>query len=616
MNILFPVTALAIACAASPLTLANNLEEIIITSSRVPMPLRQVGTSVSVVTASEIERRGFASLYDILRSQPAIGVSNSGGAGKVTALRIRGEEGFRTQVLIDGINISDTSGTQIGPKLEHLMSAGINRVEILRGPQGLMYGADAGGIISISTDAPREGFTGEVNAEVGRYGTQQLGANLGGGNDTVDFSLSLSDFETDGFNTKTTDTSLRDDDGYENTTLHGRLGWNVSDDLRLQFVARDVSGKNEFDGCFSSQSTDLCNDDYDQSAWRAVADYTRGAFTHQLSYDKNKTERESFSDGLLSFTGDGELESWGYLGSFSSSDALRLVYGVDFETSSLEDGNLNPERDQEGYYAEYQGSFNNDLFITGGVRYDDNDDFGTHTSYRVSGAYVFDLNGGDLKLRGTYGTGFRAPALSELAYNARDGAYLPASEVILKEEESKGYDIGLSWYSDSGLVLEAVYFDQTVTDEIFFDLDSFSGYLQGDGDIDSSGVELIGEITLFDTLTVSGNYTYNDTKDSSGESRIRRPEHLANIAVNWRGLDEKLLLGLNMRGSYDSTNSVFGSIVELDDYEVIDINASYEILQGLQIYGRVENLLDEDYQEVTDYNTSGAAAYAGVRYSF
>ena len=176
MKTLFPVTALAIACAASPLVQANNLEEIIITSSRVPMPLRQVGTSVSVVTSPEIQQRGFSSLYEILRSQPAIGVSNSGGAGKPTALRIRGEEGFRTQVLLDGINISDASGTQIGPNLEHLMSAGINRVEILRGPQGLMYGADAGGIVNITTAAPSEGLTGELSAEGGRYGTQQLGA--------------------------------------------------------------------------------------------------------------------------------------------------------------------------------------------------------------------------------------------------------------------------------------------------------------------------------------------------------------------------------------------------------------------------------------------------------
>lgn len=616
MKTLFPITALAIACATSPLTNANTLEEIIVTSSRVPMPLRHVGTSVSVVTAQEIQQRGFNSLYEILRAQPAIGVSNNGGPGKATSLRIRGEEGFRTQVLLDGINISDTSGTQIGPRLEHLMSAGINRVEVLRGPQGLMYGADAGGIVSITTDAPSEGFKGQVNAEGGRFGTQQLGANLGGGNGTVDFSLSLSDFETDGFNTQATDTVLQDDDGYENTTLHGRFGWNVNEDLRLELVARDVSGENAFDGCFSSQSTNLCNDSFDQFAWRAVADYTVGAFTHQLSYDNNEVERESFSDGQLSFTGDGELESWGYLGSYSSSDALRLVYGVDFETSSLEDGVLNPERDQQSYYGEYQGNFNNNLFITGGVRYDDNDDFGTHTSYRVSGAYVFDLNGGELKIRSAYGTGFRAPALSELAFNVREGAFLPASEVTLKEEQSEGYDIAVSWHGDSGMMLEAVYFDQTVTDEIFFDLDTFSGYLQGDGDTESTGVELIGEILLFNSLTLSGNYTYNETENSTGESRIRRPEHLANIGIDWRGLDDKLSLGFNVRGSYSATNSVFGEIVDLDDYEVVDINASYEILQGLQIYGRVENLLDEDYEEITNFNTTGTAAYAGVRYSF
>ena len=167
MNKLFPLSTLAIACAINPLAQANNkLEEIIVTSSRVEMPLRQVGTSVSAISSEEIKQRGLNSLYDILRSQPAVAVSNSGGPGSVSALRIRGEEGFRTQVRLDGINISDTGGTQVGPNLEHLLSSGIQRVEILRGPQGLMYGADAGGIVNISTQAPRDGFAGEGDREI------------------------------------------------------------------------------------------------------------------------------------------------------------------------------------------------------------------------------------------------------------------------------------------------------------------------------------------------------------------------------------------------------------------------------------------------------------------
>ena len=166
------------------------LEEVIVTSSRVPMPLRQIGTSVSVITEQEIQQRGFNSLYDILRSQPSVGVSNAGGAGKVTSVRIRGEEGYRTLVLLDGIDISDTSAPQVSPRMDQLLSSGIQRVEILRGPQGLMYGADAGGVVNISTIAPQEGLTGDLSAEGGRYGSQQFAGNLGGGNGTVDFNLS------------------------------------------------------------------------------------------------------------------------------------------------------------------------------------------------------------------------------------------------------------------------------------------------------------------------------------------------------------------------------------------------------------------------------------------
>jgi vitamin B12 transporter len=614
MNKLIPISLLAVASVSAQTAMAiENLEEIVITSSRVPMPMREIGTSVSVITSDDIQQRGFNSLVDILRSQPGIAVSNTGGPGKATALRIRGEEGFRTLVLLDGIDISDASSTQVGPRIESILSADIERVEILRGPQGLLYGADAGGVINITTDSVEDGLGGQVSAEGGRYGTSQVAANMGGSNGIVDFAVSAADFQTDGFNSLTTDVAPSDDDGYDNTTFHGRVGWNVTEELRFQLVAHDIDGENEYDNCFGIVDNDDCNNDFEQSSWRAVADYTMGSFTHQLAYSGNDTERSFYTEGQIVFATEGEVERLSYLGSFSPSDALRLVYGVDLETETIDDGSVNRERDHEGYFAEYQGSFGDALFLTAGVRYDDNEDFGTHISYRLSGAYVFDFSGGDLKLKSTYGTGFRAPSLSEIAYNAGSFAYPPASNVSLEEETSEGFDLGLSWYSDAGLYLEAVYFDQTVTDEIFFDLDTFSGYLQGSGDTDSTGLELIGEFQLFDSVVLTGNYTYNDTEDSSGQQRVRRPEHLANIGFTWQGMGDRLLFGMNVRGSYDSmANDGTG----LDDYEVVDINASFEILKGLELYGRVENLLDKEYEEIITYNTSGTAGYVGVRYSF
>ncbi|MBT4522359.1 MAG: TonB-dependent receptor [Halieaceae bacterium] len=616
MNKLFPLTALAIACASSPLASANNkLEEIIITSSRVEMPLRQVGTSVSVITAEEIQARGFNSLYEVLRSQPAVAVSNSGGSGKPTALRIRGEEGFRTLVLIDGIDISQTSTPQVGPNMEHLLSSGIQRVEILRGPQGLMYGADAGGVVSISSQSPRDGFGGELSAETGRYGAEQLAANLGGGNDMLDFNLSATTYETDGFNARTTDTELGDKDGYDNTTVHGRLGWNVSDTFRLQLVARNVQGENEYDSCYTVTTfspTDVCSNDYDQEAWRVVANYTADRFTHQLSYTSSETDRQFYAEGAASFGARGELEHTSYLGSFKAGDNTRLIYGADLESESIDDGSFDTDRDQNGYYLEYQGGFSDHLFVTAGARYDDNDDFGSYTSYRVSGAYLFDTARGELKLKATYGTGFRAPSLYEITYNS-SWAYPPASLVSLDAEESKGFDLGIAFTTQAGTYLEAVYFDQAISNEIYFDPLYWSGYLQDKGDTDSSGVELIVEFPLSEALSLNGNYTYNDTENTAGDNRIRRPEHLANIGVGWRPLDGALILGLNLRASHGAQD-IDGS--DLDDYEVVDLNASFDVLQGLQVYGRVENLFDETYQEIATYNTSARAAYVGLRYSF
>lgn len=608
---------LALAAVAGTLislpALANNrLEEVSVTSSRVAMPLRQVGTSVSVVTADEIRARGFNSLAEVLRNQPAVAVTNAGGAGKLSTLRIRGEEGFRTLVLVDGINISDTSSPQYAPRMEHLLSSGVERVEILRGPQGLMYGADAGGVVNITTTAPVDGYGGDISAETGRYGTRQLAANLGAAGESFDGNISLTDYETDGFNARTTDTDLRDDDGYDNTTVHGRLGWNLTEAVRLQLVARDVSAEVAYDDC-GFPATNDCYDEFDQQLWRASGRFQTAHFSHELAYDNSEIQRDYFADGAFSFASEGELEKWSYLGSFRGSDALRLVYGVDLQTESLVDNGQLQERDNDGYYLEYQGELAERLFATAAVRHDDNDDFGSQTTWRASGAYLIPVEGGEVKLRATYGTGFRAPSLYEVAYNDGPFAYPPASGVTLDAETSKGYDLAVSWYGNDGLYLEAVYFDQRVENDIYFDLVAFSGYLQDDGRSDSTGVELIADWTVLDNLSLSANYTYNDTQQADGSPRIFRPEHLANLGVTWLALGQRLRLGLNARLS-EGARDTLGAAA--DDYGVVDANAHFQLTDELAIYGRVENLFNEDYEEVPTYNTSGPAAYAGVRYSF
>ena len=229
---------------------AERPEVIVVTSSMIPQPRRQIGTAVSVIDFDDIELRGYTDVADVLRTQTGIGVSNSGGPGKATAVRIRGEESFRTVLIIDGVRALDPSAPQVAPSFESLLTTSdLQRIEILRGPQGFMYGADAGGVVNVITKRGADELGGQLGLEYGENSTRKIDAALSGGSDRGDYFVSLTDLETDGFNARSSDTVLRDDDGADNRTLHAKVGWNVGDNLRLQLVGRDVDAESAYDNC-------------------------------------------------------------------------------------------------------------------------------------------------------------------------------------------------------------------------------------------------------------------------------------------------------------------------------------------------------------------------------
>ena len=595
------------------------LEDEIVVSSKIVVPVREIGTAVSVITAEDIQLSGYNSMAGVLRTQAGIGASNTGGAGKPTALRIRGEEGYRTLVMIDGVELADPSATQVGPTFEHLLTTGdVERIEILRGAQGFIYGADAGGVVNILTRTGEGPTTAEASIEYGDFDTRQLEANMSGGSDTGDYFVSVSDLSSEGYNARISDTDLLDDDGYENTTLHAKAGWTPTEDLRLQLVARDIDAENEFDQC-GFPATNDCLGFISQSTLKISADYNVGRFSHSLALANTEVERGDFWAGVESFTTDGSIRRVDYTGSVEVGSTSTLVYGIDLEreqvTSSSGD---NLERDQTGTYFEYQAQFNDAFYVTAGARHDDNDDFGKHTSVRVSAAYLQRLeSGATLKYRTTYGTGFRAPSLSEVAYNNGPFAFPPASAVRLSEESSSGFDIGMEYVGSNGLYVGATYFNQDIEDEIFFDLSGFSGYLQALGRNLSRGIELVVEYPVSSQWDVLGNLTINDTENQEGQQRIRRPEHLANLGVRFSSADDRFRLLANYRFSRNAVDELFGiGRVPLDDYQVLDISAAFRVSERLEAYGRLENVADEDYQEVTGFRSAGFAAYAGARVRF
>ncbi len=589
---------------------AKSLEETIIVASRIATPLSSLGVSVTLIDQDELSLLGYNDLASVLDLQTGVSVTRDGGMGKAATVRIRGEEGFRTRVQLDGIDIADPSSPQISPRIEHLITPGLQRIEILRGPQGLMYGADGGGVIAITSQQPTEGFTADIGAEGGSDNFQRYNLNLAGGSDQISGALSLADVSTDGFNARTSDTIDPDSDGYDNTTIHATINADISAQWRIGASVHDVDGSNAYDGCYDPVTftpINDCTDDYAQTAWRVYLAWSTDNLQSELSVEESRIDRAFYSAGAESYSTEGEQQELSWLGSMSD-DNQRLTVGVDLQEQTLNDGSTVRTRDNTGAYAEYQrdvllGS------ISAGLRYDDNDDFGQHTSYRLSTIQHLGTASVPIALRAAIGTGFRAPSLYEVAYNAGPWAFPPASGSALIEEQSQGWEAGVQ-LGDNGSSLTITWFDQTIEDEIYFDLASYSGYLQRSGESSSKGLEITAEGTLGAGFSLNANTTWNETEDFAGNPRPYRPELSGALSLRWQG--ERVNTALTARFAQDSVDS-FGTA--MGDYQVLDWSALVRLGAGFSANARVENLTDEDYQQVQGYFSPGRQWFLGLRYS-
>ncbi|MFN3162251.1 MAG: TonB-dependent receptor [Pseudohongiellaceae bacterium] len=272
------------------------------------MPLRQIGTSV--LDEFEIDARGNLAITELLRQMPSVSASSNG----VLATSPRCElwrRGFSHNDRHRRHALAGPSAPQITTDFSQLLTDGVGRIEILRGPQGLAYGADAGGVININTRSVDDGFSASVDGQTGEFGTQQLSGNLAGRSGAADYFLSVTDYQTDGFNTRDADTVLIDDDGYENTSIHGRFGFDLSDAWHLDLVHREVDGANQFDGCFDSTTFATvhdCSNDYDLSASHVGIEYDGEQFNHLLTYTTTESERQDYTAGVPTFGSVGEQE--------------------------------------------------------------------------------------------------------------------------------------------------------------------------------------------------------------------------------------------------------------------------------------------------------------------
>lgn len=608
-----PLVAGLIATVMSGATaeVAPYLEEVTVTASQPERPLLHVGASVSVMTGESLRQLNRHGLAEALRNLPGVTVTRQGGAGALTSVRLRGEEGYRTRLMMDGIPLSDVSAPQAMPRFELMMGNQLERVEVLRGPQGLIYGADAGGVVSVFSRQAERPFEADITMEGGGLQTFLVDANVRGHSDRLAYSVSGTDYSSRGFNARLDDLS-GEPDGAQNTTWHGTVQAQLTDRHQVHTVLRHVDSFTEYDNCFDASGTrsDDCSSSNQVRAGRAAWRYTGSRQNHEVAYVRSELERQDYlaeSSPLLNQVS--EVNRWIYQGAHRFGAPLTFTWGLDHLEERYRDYQYDGEGQsrQTGGYFEGLVSISERFHYNLGVRRDHHEEFGGHTNYRFSAAYLIPLGGEALKLKGAWGTGFRAPSLME-TNNQVEGQ-------VLQEERSEGVELGMAWLAAAG-TLEMVVFGTDLTNRIDYDFDA-GGYRQVEGTGRSRGVELSVHRDLGRYFTLSTQYTHNQTQVDKNvpetQQRPLRPRDSYSLGFVSHLLRNRLHLGVHYRGAY-RTVDIEGEA--LNNYQVLDLNASWQWRENLQYFFRAQNVGDAQYQEVRDYRTTPRTFYGGVKLSF
>lgn len=631
--------------AMAPAALAGSIDTVVVTASRIPVPASTAGSSVSVIDRQQIEAQQSVFAVDLLQDVPGVAVSRSGSTGSQTQVRIRGSEANQVLVLVDGIRANDPAGNdEFG--FQDLTTWDVDRIEVVRGPQSALWGSDAlAGVINVITRRPGEDFSVGGFAEYGSFDTTSVGIRLGGEVSATRIGLSLSGVDTGGTNSSLTGP---EEDGYDNSTATLTLAGSPAPNLELSAIARYTDARKEFDGTdfigtgLPTDTADLARTAFGYYSAGGTLNLRGGRWVHDL----RATLATSDIDNANEFGANGSTAAETYGAHYqttwhlaqpgdSSMDAITLAADYqqqDFSQRGLASPFGDPNQDQDMQIASVVGEYLVTPFrqtsMSFSVRYDDNSDYDNIFTYRATGAWTAEAWG--TRLHASYGTGQKAPTFIE-RFGFFPDQFLGNPD--LEPEESEGWEVGIEQpLADRRLNLGLTYFDEDLTNEIngfVFDLANGAFTAENSpGKSQRRGVEVVATARPLDNFSLSASYTYLDATQpdpvTGGETtEIRRPENSASLNANLLLLSQRLNLNLNLSyvGSrddlfFDPQDFFASRVVNLDAYTLGRLAASYQLTSELQLYGRVDNLFDEDYEDVYGYATPGRGVYGGLRVSF
>ena len=615
----FATTALAIAASVQTQVYAQSantteLEPIIVSGGISPVAADEFGRSNTVITRRDIEDRGYATVQEALEAQP--GVSISGTGPNERQIRIRGGEGNHTLVLIDGVRASagDTEFFLRGIDLD-----GVQRIEILRGPQSVPFGTDAAtGVINIITRQAGEGMSFGGSAVLGEGDRQSLYYGYGG--DAGGLSLTLSNLNDRGYDFSGTG-GERDGTRWQAGTAKGDL--NLGANTEAGFSFRYAKARYDFDEADSSATSErgyVIDSEAKERRLneRAGSIYLEhrpgdGAMSHKLRFDRTSNQTDnSFASDTRTDVAQYRLQAALDQTVIAASDQL-----VSFlvERRKDEDNGEAQNRENDSAALEYQTWLSESLSLQAGLRRDDNNIFGNATTWNIASSYFFAEG---LRLHASAGRAVVNPTFFEVT-----GGTDEAVNSDLAPEKNRGFDVGVEVpVAAVRGSLDVTYFRETLTDEILYErfADGAFIYTNRDGDSDRQGVEVALSAQPVASLDLNASYTYLDATGPNGDPELRRPRNELGLRATWRLPTTATELSGDLRyvrGLYANQFWTGGeTAARLPDFTVLNLAANHQLTEHLELTARITNALDEDYQEVWGYATRNRAAYVGVRASW
>lgn len=630
----FVSTALFASITMNTHAAGTDFDTIVVTATRTPTAVKNTGSSVSVITREEIELKQFQSLADALKGVSGLRVAETGGRGSQTSVFARGTNSNHTLVMIDGIEINDSSSPNGAFNFGNFLLDDVDSIEVVRGAQSVLYGADAiGAVIHIRTKAGEGPLKARAKLAAGNKSTHHETVSVSGSQDRFNYSFTGGLYESDNDSAPTRKRMpagiARDDDGYQNKTVSGRLGWE-GENIQVSLFGRHLESEIDIDGLLSE---DL--DAYNSSRQTYLGTEIKGQFfdgiwqptltlTRTEVERKNRNERLDPLGTLDRSNYDGEKEKLSIQNDLYILDNNIITAGYEFEKEEIEaDGftdfggfiqtqSTDKTRQNRAVYLQDQISITDKLSTTLGIRYDNTDDFDSETTYRIATRYELTPF---TQVRASYSEGFRAPSLYEM-YGFTPNNFFSAyyGNPDLDPETSENWELGLDQvWLDGKVQTSATLFKNDIDDLITtVFLPSFDSTSVNIDEAEIHGLEADISIEVTKTVGLNMNYTYTRSKNEADQQLLRRPVHQANLDLIYQPTSDLRFTGsINHIGSRKDVDDM-GERVRMGSYVVVNLAADYRVNAHARVFARIENLTDRNFEPVWGYQGTGITGLLGL----